>query len=55
MSSQPNLYALSAEQMSQGFARKDLSPVEVAVSCFERIAAWEPSINAMYLDRKSVV
>ena len=49
MSSQPNLYALSAEQMSQGFARKDLSPVEVAVSCFERIAAWEPSINAMYL------
>ncbi len=49
MSTPAKLFALSAEQMSQGFARKELSPVEVADSCFERIASWEPSINAMYL------
>ncbi len=49
MSTPAKLFALSAEQMSQGFARKELSPVEVAESCLERIAAWEPSINAMYL------
>jgi aspartyl-tRNA(Asn)/glutamyl-tRNA(Gln) amidotransferase subunit A len=49
MSTYSELFALSAEQMSHGFARKELSPVEVAESCFERIAAWEPSINAMYL------
>jgi aspartyl-tRNA(Asn)/glutamyl-tRNA(Gln) amidotransferase subunit A len=49
MSNPNKLFSLTAEQMSQGFARKELSPVEVAESCFERIASWEPSINAMYL------
>jgi aspartyl-tRNA(Asn)/glutamyl-tRNA(Gln) amidotransferase subunit A len=49
MASSPSLFALTAEQLSQAYARKELSPVEVASSCFERIEAWEPSINAMYL------
>ncbi len=49
MSTSTSLFALSGEQLSQAFAARSLSPVEVAQACFERMQAWEPSINAMYL------
>src|SRR6476661_5851756 len=39
---------LTAAQLASGYARGELSPVEVTRSLLERIDAWEPSINAMY-------
>jgi aspartyl-tRNA(Asn)/glutamyl-tRNA(Gln) amidotransferase subunit A len=39
---------LTATQLSSAYARGELSPVEVARTVLERIAAWEPKINAMY-------
>lgn len=44
-----SLHALGAAELSAGFAAGGLSPVEVATAALDRIAAWEPSINAMYL------
>jgi len=39
---------LTAAQLSSAYARGELSPVEVVRAVLERIAAWEPKINAMY-------
>ena len=42
------LHELGAAEISRRFARGELSPVEIARACLERIAAWEPKLNAMY-------
>jgi len=39
---------LTAAQLASGYARAELSPVEVARELLERIDAWEPRINALY-------
>jgi aspartyl-tRNA(Asn)/glutamyl-tRNA(Gln) amidotransferase subunit A len=44
----PSIHDLSATQLSSAYSRGELSPVEVARALLERIAAWEPKINAMY-------
>jgi aspartyl-tRNA(Asn)/glutamyl-tRNA(Gln) amidotransferase subunit A len=50
------LHQLGAAEISRRFARGELSPVEVASACLERIAAWEPRLNAVYrLDAKSAL
>jgi aspartyl-tRNA(Asn)/glutamyl-tRNA(Gln) amidotransferase subunit A len=50
------LHALGAAEISRRFARGELSPVEIASACLERIAAWEPRLNAVYrLDAKSAL
>ncbi len=43
------LYHLSAAEMAAGFAERTLSPVEVTEAVLERVQAWEPKLNAMYL------
>ena len=43
------LHDLSAAELSAAYARRDLSPVDVARAAFERIERWEPRINAMYI------
>ena len=42
------IHDLSARELAAAYARHELSPVEVARAQLERIAAWEPRINAMY-------
>lgn len=42
------LHDLGAAEISRRFSRGELSPVEIARACLERIAAWEPKLNAMY-------
>ena len=44
----PALHELSAAELAARYERGDLSPVEVARACLERIAACEPKLNAMY-------
>ncbi len=39
----------TAEQLTAAYAKGTLSPVEATQAMLERIARWEPSINAMYL------
>src|ERR1044071_1842153 len=39
---------LTAAQLASGYARAELSPVEVTRELLERIDAWEPRINALY-------
>ena len=39
---------LTAAQLASGYARAELSPVEVTRGLLERIDAWEPRINALY-------
>jgi aspartyl-tRNA(Asn)/glutamyl-tRNA(Gln) amidotransferase subunit A len=39
---------LTAAQLASGYARGELSPVEVTRALLERIDAWEPRINALY-------
>ncbi|HEY7240168.1 MAG TPA: amidase [Burkholderiales bacterium] len=39
---------LTAAQLASGYARGELSPVEVTRALLERIEAWEPRINALY-------
>ena len=39
---------LSAAQLAGGYARGELSPVEVARALLDRIDVWEPRINALY-------
>jgi aspartyl-tRNA(Asn)/glutamyl-tRNA(Gln) amidotransferase subunit A len=39
----------SSEELAAAFATGDLSPVEAAQSVLDRIDAWEPKINAMFL------
>ena len=41
--------ALSATQLCAAYAARRLSPVEVTKAAFERIARWEPALNAMFL------
>jgi aspartyl-tRNA(Asn)/glutamyl-tRNA(Gln) amidotransferase subunit A len=43
-----SLADLGAAELSRRLARGEVSPVEIARSCLERIAAWEPRLNAMY-------
>jgi Asp-tRNA(Asn)/Glu-tRNA(Gln) amidotransferase A subunit family amidase len=42
------LHELSAQALSAAYRAGMLSPVEVARAALDRIAAWEPKINAMY-------
>ena len=42
------LHALTAAELTQAYADKSLSPVEVADAALARIEAWEPHANALY-------
>ncbi len=42
------IHELSAAELSNAYARGELSPVEAARAALERIERWEPRINAMY-------
>src|SRR5690349_10267041 len=42
------IHDLSARELAAAYAMRELSPVEVTRVALERIAAWEPRINAMY-------
>src|SRR4051812_24588716 len=42
------IHELSAAQLAAAFAHGELSPVDVARAQLERIALWEPRINALY-------
>jgi aspartyl-tRNA(Asn)/glutamyl-tRNA(Gln) amidotransferase subunit A len=42
------IHERSAAALAAAYASGELSPVAVARACLERIAAWEPRINAMY-------
>ena len=47
---------LTAAEMAARFARGELSPLEAAQACFERIDACEPKLNAMYrIDREGAL
>ena len=45
------LYSLSVQELHAAYAAKELSPVEVARSVNERIAAYEPELRATWLFR----
>jgi aspartyl-tRNA(Asn)/glutamyl-tRNA(Gln) amidotransferase subunit A len=50
------LHELTAGALSQAYARRELSPVEAAQAALERVAAWEPRLNAIYrIDRAAVL
>jgi len=52
----PALHELSAAEIAAQYERGELSPVDVARACLERIAACEPKLNAMYrLNRDSAL
>src|SRR5438067_2861878 len=42
------IHELSARELAACYAKGELSPVDAARALLERIAAWEPRINAMY-------
>src|SRR6476659_5986788 len=42
------LHELRAREMVSGYARRELSPVEVTQALLARIERWEPRINALY-------
>jgi aspartyl-tRNA(Asn)/glutamyl-tRNA(Gln) amidotransferase subunit A len=42
------IHDLTARELAAAYARRELSPVDVARAQLERIAGWEPRINAMY-------
>jgi aspartyl-tRNA(Asn)/glutamyl-tRNA(Gln) amidotransferase subunit A len=42
------IHELGAGQLAQAYSTGTLSPLEVVRASLERIAAWEPRINAMY-------
>jgi aspartyl-tRNA(Asn)/glutamyl-tRNA(Gln) amidotransferase subunit A len=42
------IHERSAAGLAMAYASGELSPVAVTRACLERIAAWEPRINAMY-------
>jgi len=44
-----DIHDLSAAELSNAFARGELSPVEATQAALARLDAWEPKINAMYL------
>lgn len=43
------LHRLDAAELSEAYAKAQVSPVEVATEVLAHIERWEPSINAMYL------
>ncbi len=45
----PSIHELSAAEVSSQYEGGTLSPVEVTRALLERIEAWEPRLNAMYL------
>jgi aspartyl-tRNA(Asn)/glutamyl-tRNA(Gln) amidotransferase subunit A len=46
------VHRFTAARLSAAYAARELSPVEVVRQALERLAAWEPRINAMYrIDR----
>lgn len=45
------IHELSAGALASAYTRGDLSPVEATRAALERIAAWEPRLNALYLLR----
>lgn len=50
MTTQPkHLADWPAHALSAAYAKGDVSPVEAAQAALERITAWEPTLNAMYL------
>jgi Asp-tRNA(Asn)/Glu-tRNA(Gln) amidotransferase A subunit family amidase len=50
------LHDLTAGALSEAYARGELSPVEATRAALERIAAWEPHLNAMYrIDGKAAL
>ena len=42
------IHELSARELAACYAKGELSPVDATRAALERIAAWEPRINAMY-------
>jgi len=42
------IHELSAHELTGAYTKGELSPVEATRALLERIAAWEPHINAMY-------
>jgi aspartyl-tRNA(Asn)/glutamyl-tRNA(Gln) amidotransferase subunit A len=44
---------LSTDELIRGYKAKQLSPVEVTQSCFDRMGEWESKVNAMYLTHRS--
>ena len=52
MRSMGAIHELDAIQVAAQYAGGSLSPVEAAHACLERIDAWEPRLNAMYLVRR---
>src|SRR6267142_5758344 len=42
------IHDLTARELAAAYAKRELSPVDVARAELERIAGWEPRINAMY-------
>src|SRR5262245_26057178 len=44
----PAVHELSAAALAAAYRGGELSPVDVARAALERIAAWEPHLNAMY-------
>ena len=43
------LHDLSADELSTAYRTRQLSPVEVTRAVLDRMEAWEPKINAMYV------
>ena len=46
------LHELTAHDLVQAYAGRELSPLEVTRAAFARMDAWEPSIHAMYRVRR---
>ena len=46
------IHELSAVELSQAFARGELSPVQAVEAALARIERWEPRLNAMYRVRR---
>ncbi|HEX6267544.1 MAG TPA: amidase [Burkholderiales bacterium] len=51
-----DVHRFTAARLSSAYARRELSPVEVARQAIVRMEAWEPRINAMYrIDREGAL
>jgi aspartyl-tRNA(Asn)/glutamyl-tRNA(Gln) amidotransferase subunit A len=56
MRSMAAIHDLDAIQVAAQYADGGLSPVDVVRACHERVAAWEPRLNAMYrIDRDNAL
>jgi aspartyl-tRNA(Asn)/glutamyl-tRNA(Gln) amidotransferase subunit A len=52
----PAIHQQSARELSGAYSRGELSPVDVTRALLDRIAAWEPRVNAIYrLDREGAL